>query len=454
MRFSTLALASAGAVAASGALSAWFDVGAWGALRATSYGRFLLVKVAIVVLVLGLGWWNRSRLTRLVSSRLAILATVRGEAVLGVSVLGLTVLVGLVPGRDAVARPYSANLDDGAGTVTVTVELATPGENVLHPYFFDELGQPVSSMRRRRKWHSATSPLAGSTSSRSSPATSLRPASTAGRPLALRRHDRHPRQARRAQFRGPRPMKMLATLTALVFRTVWLVSPLRAGAHDETGTITVAATAAGPLTMAYDVDVTYLNDGHGAVDATATVVAQGPAGQEVGPIALEPGTPPGRYRATVVFPAPGEWLVRFSSLSPLASVERVESLRAPVVPSTAAPSTSTSGVAPTLSRPPSATVSSGLPAVTGAVADGRLTVGSTAARSCSLAQWLPCWSSASSSCSSRAGARGGDEAAQGACGCGSARRVAAGRAPRADVVGRRCGAGAGGRLRRRPTRAV
>jgi putative copper export protein len=58
-RFSTLAGAALAGVLATGIYNAWLQVGSVGALWRTSYGRTLLVKLLLVVLVLALGAANR-----------------------------------------------------------------------------------------------------------------------------------------------------------------------------------------------------------------------------------------------------------------------------------------------------------------------------------------------------------------------------------------------------------
>lgn len=130
-------------------------------------------------------------------------------------------------------------------------------------------------------------------------------------------------------------MRTPLTVAALLLTALWLAGAPSVAAHDETGVIEVVATRAGPLTESYEVDVTYLNDGHGAVDATVTVtvVAEGPGGALVGPVAMAAKDPEGRYTASLVFPVEGDWAVRFSSLSPLATAEVQETLGVPGTPS-------------------------------------------------------------------------------------------------------------------------
>lgn len=168
-----------------------------------------------------------------------------------------------------------------------------------------------------------------------------------------------------------RPLLRL-TLAAVAAMLTAFVSSGLAQAHGDDGVIEVtAATPGAALTITYDILLTYLNDGDPAEDATVTVAADGSDGVTVGPIQLTPTGQPGHYGAAVTFPAPGIWQVRFSSLSPLALLERSETIE-PDIPSTIAvtstttsatttsPSTSTAGSTTvgetsTTSTPPSST---------------------------------------------------------------------------------------------------
>ncbi len=74
------------------------------------------------------------------------------------------------------------------------------------------------------------------------------------------------------------------------------------------------------------------NDGHAAADATATVVADSPTGERLGPVPMEPTDDDGRYTATLDFPSPGDWNVRFTVVTPPGTLEITQT-----VPSTDAP---------------------------------------------------------------------------------------------------------------------
>lgn len=151
-------------------------------------------------------------------------------------------------------------------------------------------------------------------------------------------------------------LPLAAVAAALV--TTFVPSGL-AGAHGDDGVIEVtAATPTAPSTITYDIFLTYLNDGDPAEEATVTMAADGPDGATVGPIPLTPTGQPGHYGAAVTFPAPGIWQVRLSSLSPLALLERSETIE-PDTPSTMAVTSTTASVAtsnPSTSIAPTTTI--------------------------------------------------------------------------------------------------
>ncbi|MEU2393787.1 copper resistance protein CopC [Streptomyces sp. NPDC007369] len=65
-RFSTLAFTAVAVLVGTGVYQSWRQVGSWGALSTTSYGRTLLVKIAAVLLVLWVASFSRRWTARLV----------------------------------------------------------------------------------------------------------------------------------------------------------------------------------------------------------------------------------------------------------------------------------------------------------------------------------------------------------------------------------------------------
>ena len=80
-RFSAVSFVVVGLLVATGLLNTYFIVGSPGALFTTDYGRLLLLKIALFILMLGLGAWNllvlKPRLSRaaMVESQAAAAAT-------------------------------------------------------------------------------------------------------------------------------------------------------------------------------------------------------------------------------------------------------------------------------------------------------------------------------------------------------------------------------------------
>lgn len=142
----------------------------------------------------------------------------------------------------------------------------------------------------------------------------------------------------------------------------WVGAPA-AQAHEGAGTIVVeAAEPAGPLEVTYRVRLTYNADGHGADDATVTVVAEGVDGPTT-PVPMTPADDDGGYGATVRFGEPGPWTVRFTAVTPPATLELTETVASAPPPSTAEPTTTTtSAAAPTTATsatPPSTSTALG-----------------------------------------------------------------------------------------------
>lgn len=156
-RFSTLAGGVLLAVAATGTFLAWRIVGSWAGLVETSYGWLLLTKVAIALVVAGLGGWNRWRLLPAVQAATgfgdreraatAVTRTVRVEAVLLVALLGVTgFLVNQSP-RPAPVAAVSGTTGVGAATagdlrVLAVMDPRRTGANTLLVQVQDASGEP------------------------------------------------------------------------------------------------------------------------------------------------------------------------------------------------------------------------------------------------------------------------------------------------------------------------
>ncbi len=143
-RFSTLAGASVAAMVATGAFASWRQVGGVQALRTTTYGQLLMVKVALVAALVLLGGRHRRLLaagaTRLNSVRKGVAV----EAVAAIAVLALTAVISTtVPARTAVAKPVTVTVTGVSTRVDITVDPGRSGINEIHLYVFGRSGVPV-----------------------------------------------------------------------------------------------------------------------------------------------------------------------------------------------------------------------------------------------------------------------------------------------------------------------
>jgi putative copper export protein len=98
--FSRLALLSVALVLLTGAINAWMNVGSFGNLLGSAYGRTLLLKLTVVAGALTLGFYNWRKVRPALAERpdpgaLRIPATV--EAALGIGVLLVTAFLVSTP---------------------------------------------------------------------------------------------------------------------------------------------------------------------------------------------------------------------------------------------------------------------------------------------------------------------------------------------------------------------
>ncbi|MFN2345605.1 MAG: copper resistance CopC/CopD family protein [Dermatophilaceae bacterium] len=144
-RFSVMALVAIVAVSVTGLVSALHQSGmAPSTLLSTRYGVTLMVKLALVALVVGLGWWQRSRLLAAVSASSRLFSVARGEVAVAATILAVTaLLVDTVPAREALApQPFETTVAEDAGSAAVLVTPAMVGDNAVYITFFDRVGSP------------------------------------------------------------------------------------------------------------------------------------------------------------------------------------------------------------------------------------------------------------------------------------------------------------------------
>jgi copper transport protein len=133
-RFSALALVSVAVVAVSGAVQSWRMVGGPGDLAGSTYGRTLLVKLAVVAVLLGLAWLSRRSVHRRWPAVTSLRRSVLAEVAVAAAVLVVTAaLVQTSPQAGAAPRePFTASLVQGNVVADVSVSPAAVGEAELH----------------------------------------------------------------------------------------------------------------------------------------------------------------------------------------------------------------------------------------------------------------------------------------------------------------------------------
>jgi len=148
-RFSTLAVISVALLLAAGVVSGFLEVRTWSGLWSTTYGRLLLVKIALVVPLLVLGAFNnrisvpqlRSDAASALEQR-RFLATVGVELAIVVVVLGVTAaLVAETPAKAqqfaSAAGPVLRDVPVGPFDLDVLVDPARIGPNAIHVTVLD-----------------------------------------------------------------------------------------------------------------------------------------------------------------------------------------------------------------------------------------------------------------------------------------------------------------------------
>jgi hypothetical protein len=128
------------------------------------------------------------------------------------------------------------------------------------------------------------------------------------------------------------PSLLVSALVALA--SAMVASP--AGAHSETGVLSLDLVARPGSTVEVQVALSYTDDGHPAEDALVTASATGPGGATAGPVTLTPiGL--GGYRGELQATAAGTWIVRAESADPTATAETTVEIVASGTPDTPDP---------------------------------------------------------------------------------------------------------------------
>jgi copper transport protein len=135
-RFSAIAGVAIGVVVVSGVLQALRIVQGWSALWDTDYGRLLLVKTGLVLVVLAIAAVARTLVRRRWPARRDLRKSVSAEVVLAAAVLVVTaVLVGTSPNVGAATGPVSVTLVQADTIASVAIDPSRSGSgNAFHVY--------------------------------------------------------------------------------------------------------------------------------------------------------------------------------------------------------------------------------------------------------------------------------------------------------------------------------
>lgn len=148
-RFSPLALLAVVALAVSGVVQALVLLGGVGDLLSSAYGRLVLVKAGLLLVLAALGALQRRRvMPRLRAAAQSASApgeagallrrVLRAEAVMLAMVFVATaVLSGTAPAPAAQAGPVTREATVGPARLQATVDPAAPGANAIHLYLLD-----------------------------------------------------------------------------------------------------------------------------------------------------------------------------------------------------------------------------------------------------------------------------------------------------------------------------
>lgn len=143
--FSQVAAVAAPVVVVTGLAGAWIHLDSFGDLTSTSYGRLLLGKSALVVVMLVLAVLNRRQLADAARTVLDLATSVRAEAALGLAVVGLSAVLVVTPPPASTETP-PVNVSAVAGDVVIQLQVvdAVAGSNQVHLFFDRSTGGAAS----------------------------------------------------------------------------------------------------------------------------------------------------------------------------------------------------------------------------------------------------------------------------------------------------------------------
>jgi copper transport protein len=157
--FSAGAVVAVACLVVAGVVLATLQVRTPAALVTTEYGRLLLLKLALVTVLLGLGAFNRMVLTLALERRreaaVGLRRTISVDLVLAAGVVALTAGLGSVPPPRALAeqaahaghaaREYTAHAAAQGYRLVLVTSPAAIGDNRIDLYLTDEQGKPVDA---------------------------------------------------------------------------------------------------------------------------------------------------------------------------------------------------------------------------------------------------------------------------------------------------------------------
>jgi len=149
-RFSRMALWCVVVLVATGSFQTWRQVRSLDAFTSTTYGRTLLVKLALFAGLVVLAAFSLAAVRRRALGSLR--RTVLAEAAVAAGVLAATaLLVNAVPARTALATPVTKELVAGKAVVDVTIDPAKAGPAAVHVYTLSQTGEelPVGNVAVR-----------------------------------------------------------------------------------------------------------------------------------------------------------------------------------------------------------------------------------------------------------------------------------------------------------------
>ena len=144
--FSTLAGPALAILLLTGVIQGIIEVGRFGALLDTAFGRAVLIKAIIALAIVALGAYNRQRIVPALKAAtgtpghtgVLLRRILRVELALGVLALATTgALSSYAPSTAVSSGPYATTVNVGPARMEVTVDPARVGPNQLHLYLFD-----------------------------------------------------------------------------------------------------------------------------------------------------------------------------------------------------------------------------------------------------------------------------------------------------------------------------